>query len=125
MLGGVVRMTISLTVILMECVGNNSFGLPLMIVVMISKWVGDFFNEGLYDIHIQLSGAPFMPWEPPHLTDCIFASEVMNRPVVTLRSVESVSRILHVLKSRPHNGFPVVDRTQPEARSDAKEFGKL
>ncbi len=43
-LGGTVRMTISLTVILLECTGDISFGLPVIMVLIIAKWVGDFFN---------------------------------------------------------------------------------
>lgn len=44
-LGGVVRMTISLTAILIEATQGISFGLPIIIVLIMSKWVGDFFNE--------------------------------------------------------------------------------
>ncbi|XP_042209017.1 H(+)/Cl(-) exchange transporter 7-like isoform X2 [Homarus americanus] len=109
MLGGVVRMTLSLTVILMECVGNITFGLPLMIVLMVAKWVGDFFNEGIYDIHIQMQGVPIMAWDAPPLSNNIYASEVMNRPVVTLKSVERVGHIVNILKANTYNGFPVVD----------------
>ncbi|KAL7639227.1 UNVERIFIED_CONTAM: hypothetical protein RMT77_010761 [Armadillidium vulgare] len=124
-LAGVVRMTISLTVILMECVGNITFGLPLMIVVVISKFVGDFFNEGLYDIHIKLSGIPLIPWEPPILTDNIFASEIMSLPVITLQTVESTENIYNTLKRCNHNGFPVVDLQSQDVREGAKGHGKL
>ncbi|KAJ9582590.1 hypothetical protein L9F63_023078, partial [Diploptera punctata] len=105
-LGGVVRMTISLTVIMIEATGNITFGLPLMLTLIMAKWIGDFFNEGLYDIHIQLSGVPLLPWEPPPLSYNIYASEIMSHPVFTFNSVEYVGYIVDVLKSETYNGFP-------------------
>ncbi|KAG1675714.1 H(+)/Cl(-) exchange transporter 7 [Nymphon striatum] len=122
-LGGVVRMTISLTVILIEATGNITFGLPLMIVLMIAKWVGDMFNEGLYDIHIQLSSVPLLGWDPPPLTQNIFASEVMSHPVTTLKTVETVGNIVHILKTETHNAFPIVE-TDPQ-NEDTRSFGRF
>ena len=45
LLGGVVRMTISLTVIIMEATQDLTYGLPIMLSIMVSKWVGDLFTE--------------------------------------------------------------------------------
>ena len=68
-----------------------------------------FVFQGLYDIHIQLNGVPFLPWGPPHFSQNIYASAVMSHPVVTLNMVENVGRIVDVLKTESYNGFPVVD----------------
>jgi len=124
MLGGVVRMTISLTVILIEATGNLTYGFPIMVVLMVAKWVGDYFNEGLYDIHIQLAGVPLLAWEPPPLSATTYASEVMSHPVVTLSPIETVGRLVDLLKSTTHNGFPVVDHVM-ESTYNSRTFGKM
>ena len=68
-LGGVVRMTISLTVILIESTNEITYGLPIMVTLMVAKWTGDIFNEGLYDIHIELRKIPLLEWESPEITE--------------------------------------------------------
>ena len=80
-------MTISLTVILIEATGNLTYGFPIMVVLMVAKWVGDYFNEGIYDIHIQLAGVPLLSWDPPPLSATTYASEVIQR---VYRSVSSI-----------------------------------
>eukprot|EP00092_Neocalanus_flemingeri_P026252 GFUD01028453.1.p1 GENE.GFUD01028453.1~~GFUD01028453.1.p1 ORF type:complete len:759 (+),score=230.31 GFUD01028453.1:82-2358(+) len=124
MLGGVVRMTISLTVILIEATGNLTYGFPIMVVLMVAKWVGDYFNEGLYDIHIQLAGVPLLAWEPPPLSATTYASEVMSNQVVALSPIETVGHIVDILKTTTHNGFPVVDHPM-ELTDNGRSFGKL
>ena len=117
-------MTISLTVILIEATGNLTYGFPIMVVLMVAKWVGDYFNEGLYDIHIQLAGVPLLAWEPPPLSATTYASEVMSYPVVTLHPIQKVGAIIDCLKETTYNGFPVVDPPTMTG-STQRTFGKL
>ncbi|KAL5020975.1 hypothetical protein ScPMuIL_000130 [Solemya velum] len=107
-LGGILRTTISLTVIIVECTGDISFGLPIMIVLMISKWVGDFITTGLYDMNVEVCGIPLLPWEPPPLCDEVKTSEVMSQPLTTFQPVENVGKIIDVLKHETCCGFPIV-----------------
>ncbi|XP_010595736.2 H(+)/Cl(-) exchange transporter 7 isoform X2 [Loxodonta africana] len=117
-LGGIVRMTLSLTVIMMEATSNVTYGFPIMLVLMTAKIVGDVFIEGLYDMHIQLQSVPFLHWEAPVTSHSLTAREVMSTPVTCLRRREKVGVIVDVLSNPAsnHNGFPVVDdvdNTQP------------
>ncbi|KAI8996437.1 chloride channel [Trametes punicea] len=62
MLGGVTRMTISLVVILFELTGALSHVLPIMISVMVSKWVADAFGmDGIYSTWIAMRQYPWLP----------------------------------------------------------------
>ncbi|CAD1478227.1 unnamed protein product, partial [Heterotrigona itama] len=120
-LGGVVRMTISLTAILIEATQGISFGLPLIIVLILAKW-------GIYDIHTQMAGIPILPWEAPPLSNNIYASEIMSHPIVTLYTVENVGHIVELLKCVTFNGFPVVDppnSDEPEIHSYGRFRGLI
>ncbi|XP_038275326.1 H(+)/Cl(-) exchange transporter 7 isoform X3 [Dermochelys coriacea] len=110
-LGGIVRMTLSLTVIMMEATGNVTYGFPIMLVLMTAKIVGDYFVEGLYDMHIQLQSVPFLHWEAPVTSHSLTAREVMSAPVTCLRRIEKVGTVVDILSdvSSNHNGFPVVE----------------
>ena len=59
-LGGMARMTISLTVIILEATGDVQYVVPLMVTVMFARFVGNIYNDGLYDIHIHLKQTPFL-----------------------------------------------------------------
>lgn len=44
--GGIARMTISLTVMILEATGDMQYVLPLMLTVMAARLVGNVFTEG-------------------------------------------------------------------------------
>lgn len=81
------------------------------LLLQVAKWVGDYFNHGLYDIHISLKKTPFLEWESPRQLDKLVAEDVMNSsgsklsylyPITRVRSIE------RLLRTTVHSAFPVV-----------------
>ena len=107
MLGGVCRMTISITVIVVESTGNVTSMLPIAITIMLAKVTGDFFNEGIYDLHIAIKGYPMIEDEPPPERSSLQASDVMAPAVRTVSEVEQVGTLLKLLRKTSHHGYPV------------------
>uniref|UniRef100_A0A8C1K3Q8 Chloride channel protein n=1 Tax=Cyprinus carpio TaxID=7962 RepID=A0A8C1K3Q8_CYPCA len=101
-LGGIVRMTLSLTVILVEATGNVTYGFPIMLVLMTAKIVGDYFIEGRSRIP-GLQSVPFLHWDAPPTSHWLTAREVMSSPVTCFNRVEKVGRIVDVLSNTSTN----------------------
>lgn len=120
-LGGTVRMTISLALILIETTGNIWFSLPIILSLTFAKWSGDLFNEGIYDTQIKTSKVPFLSWYAPEKFQLVKAKKIMNDHVVTVRMKESAEYIISILKNTSHGGFPVVDNVD----NNNREKGRL
>ncbi|XP_068641759.1 putative chloride channel-like protein CLC-g isoform X2 [Aristolochia californica] len=109
LLGGSMRMTVSLCVILLELT-NNLLLLPLvMLVLLISKTVADTFNSNVYDIIVKLKGLPYLETHAEPYMRQLTVSDVVSGPLQLFNGVEKVGTIVHVLKNTRHNGFPVID----------------
>lgn len=112
-LGGSMRMTVSLCVIMVE-ITNNLKLLPLiMLVLLISKAVGDAFNEGLYEEQARLRGIPLLESRPKYEMRNMTAKETCgSQKVVSFPRVVKVADVVSILRSNEHNGFPVIDHTR-------------
>jgi chloride channel 7 len=118
MLGGVTRMTISITVIIIEATNAIGLLLPIVLAIMISKFVGDVFNSSLYDMHIQIRGVPFLEWFATKDMELLRAQDIMAKhKIVVLEKQEKVGVLLSVLQSCEHGGFPVVSGDENAHRS--------
>ncbi|XP_057769106.1 putative chloride channel-like protein CLC-g isoform X2 [Salvia miltiorrhiza] len=109
LLGGSMRTTVSLCVIILELT-NNLLLLPLiMIVLLISKTVADVFNENVYDLIMTLKGLPYLEdYAEPYMRQ-LAVGDVVTGPLQIFRGFEKVANVVHVLRTTRHNGFPVID----------------
>ncbi|GJC95281.1 voltage-gated chloride channel [Colletotrichum higginsianum] len=111
-LAGVTRMTVSIVVIMFELTGALTYVLPIMIAVMISKWVGDAFSrKGIYEAWIHFNEYPFLDNSEEVVIPDIPASQIMTRIedlVVITATGHTIGSLKNILDTHPYRGFPVI-----------------
>jgi len=111
MLGGVTRMTISLVVIMFELTGALSHVLPIMISVMVAKWVGDAFGqEGIYPSWIALRNYPWIPSNEYRDRGETAASILVPFDNLVTIGAEglTIPQLKLLLKEYDYHGYPVL-----------------
>ncbi|GAB2289171.1 hypothetical protein Dimus_023474 [Dionaea muscipula] len=125
LLGGSMRSTVSVGVILLELT-NNLLLLPLvMLVLLVSKAVADAFNGSIYDIIMKLKGFPYLETHVEPYMRQLTVGEVVMGPIQYFNGIEKVGIIVDVLRRTGHNGFPVIDESPFSELPEPVLFGLI
>jgi len=118
-LAGATRMTVTIVVVMFELTGALTYVLPIMISVMISKWIGDAFNKrGIYESWIHFSGYPFLDNRDDAPLPDVAVADLMTRveDLVCIPagdgSAHTLASLDRLLQTHPYRGFPVVSNTR-------------
>jgi len=117
MLAGFSRMTVSLGVIMLEITSNAHLILPIMLVIMISKLIGDCLTPSAYDIIIALKNIPMLEQEDENIgwrtmakyPAYVCGTRRRDMEVVYSSLTFRVRDALRILTSSQHNAWPVLE----------------
>lgn len=106
----VFRSNISLVVILVEGTSGISFLPGILAAVIVSNYIAHYIHpDGVYEGELERDGrVVFLRQEPPSALRWKTAAQIGSNHVTTLKQIESVDKILEVLKKTTYNGFPVL-----------------
>ncbi|KAK9840815.1 hypothetical protein WJX81_006821 [Elliptochloris bilobata] len=112
-MGGVTRLTISLAVIMMEVSNDVRMLLPILVGILVAKWVADAATHSLYHGLLEVKCVPWLPPEPSarRPLDLVPVRYAMAAPAVTLNERMAVEALRGILRDTRHSGFPVVRAT--------------
>ncbi|EMC99016.1 hypothetical protein BAUCODRAFT_103703 [Baudoinia panamericana UAMH 10762] len=112
-LAGATRMTVSIVVIMFELTGALTYVLPIMIAVMLSKWVGDAFGKrGIYESWIHFNGYPFLDNKDDTPVPDVPVSQIMTRYddlVCITATGHTTTSLRELLGEHRFRGFPVIN----------------
>ena len=119
LLGGITRMALPITVMMIEITSDSQFLIPIMLVVLLAKVVADFGTPALYAQHLALDGVVMVFGDkPPGNLKKLTAADIMSRhSIKKLNVIESVAEAWKMVKDTKHNAFPVVDSELGTLRS--------
>ncbi|KAF8068428.1 clcD [Scenedesmus sp. PABB004] len=109
-MSSVTRLTVSLAVIMVEISDDVHMLLPVLVAIMVAKWVADAACHSLYHALLEVKAVPFLDHEPVSRfsLELLPVSATMRAPVVSLELTMKVSDIQAILRDTSHNGYPVV-----------------
>ncbi|KAL5119329.1 chloride channel [Pleosporales sp. CAS-2024a] len=117
-LAGTTRLTVSIVVIMFELTGALTYVLPIMIAVMISKWIGDAISpRGIYESWIHFKGYPFLDNRDDDGSSIpdVSAAHVMTR-IGDLTAItatgHTINSLRKLLAEHGFRGFPVIDNSR-------------
>lgn len=115
-LTGTTRLTVSSVVIMFELTGALSYVLPIMVGVIISKWVADSFGRrGIFETTIQRKDYPYLEKGEPVPIPDICVSEVFTpiMDITYLTLFRTVGELKAFLSATSFRGYPVVSGAFP------------
>ena len=109
-LSGIMHLTISVTVIMFELTGALTYILPSMIVIGVTKAVGDRLSKaGIADVMIHFNGYPFLDNKEEHNFG-VPALQVMTAALRVLTSSGlEMKAVQKLLDDTSYSGFPIVE----------------
>ncbi|RVX74598.1 hypothetical protein B0A52_01724 [Exophiala mesophila] len=112
-LAGTTRMTASIVVIMFELTGALTYVLPIMISVMLAKWIGDALSaRGIYESWIHFKEYPYLEQKDstqiPHVSVANLMTNIEEMKCLDATKVHTVGSLQKTLRSTPYRGFPVI-----------------
>lgn len=95
-MAGVSRLTVSLTVIIIEITNDLANLLPIMIVVMTAKIVADFIIHPLFDKQIEMKHIPYLEPNPVKEMKILMCKHIMAKRPKCCAEKETIGNILNV-----------------------------
>jgi H+/Cl- antiporter ClcA len=112
LLAGIQRSSVSLCVILVEGTGQVKVLIPVIVTVVIARYVGDrICKDGMYEAAIELNHYPYLRHEVKQRYDIFQVSNIMTASPLCLGACERAHTIAKLLEESHHNGFPVIDKS--------------